>query len=68
MFLDDKYLKYVGWTMYDRVSNQEDYTMILCLQNHGATDVTLLLAIYNELKLQDKLCFCCRLEMFDSGV
>ena len=20
MFLDDKYLKYVGWTMYDRVS------------------------------------------------
>jgi cohesin complex subunit SA-1/2 len=25
VFLDDIYLKYIGWTLYDKVNNQENF-------------------------------------------
>ncbi len=43
MFLDDSYLKYVGWTMYDRVSEYTSYQIsIMKFDIHRFTQQVLL--------------------------
>jgi len=42
VFLDDIYLKYLGWTLYDKVNNQISFFFL----NNKILDFRLVIAVY----------------------